>query len=208
MQEMNIFVIFFAAVFTNNILLTYFLGMCPFLGCSGEVRTATGLGGAVIFVMTCTSILNWVVYHFFLEKGALVWLLGEAGADIDLTHLRFIVFIIVIAAFVQFVEIVIERVSMRLYYALGIFLPLITVNCAILGSSLFIIIRSYTFFNAVAFGFGSGVGWALAITAMAGIRDRMKKAKVPYGLEGPGITLIIAGIMALAFMGFSGMIKI
>jgi len=204
----NLFVIFFAAVFTNNILLTYFLGMCPFLGCSREVKTALGLGTAVIFVITCTSGLNWIVYEFFLRQGALTWLLGAGAETLDLTYLRFIIFIVVIAAFVQFVEIVIERVSLRLYYALGVFLPLITVNCAILGVSLFMVIRDYSFLSAVAYGFGSGVGWALAIVAMAGIRDRMKKANVPHGLEGPGITLIIAGIMALAFMGFSGIIKL
>ena len=207
MSGWNLFVIFFAAVFTNNILLTYFLGMCPFLGCSREVKTAYGLGFAVIFVMTCTCILNWVMYHFFLEKGALTWLLGSAAADIDLAYLRFIIFIVVIAAFVQFTEIVIERVSLRLYAGLGIFLPLITVNCAILGSSLFMVIREYTFLDTVAYGLGSSIGWTLAILAMAGIRERMKKAKVPQGLEGPGITLIIAGIMALAFVGFGGIVK-
>ncbi|MEW6358963.1 MAG: NADH:ubiquinone reductase (Na(+)-transporting) subunit E [Planctomycetota bacterium] len=204
----SIFVVFFAAAITNNILLTYFLGMCPFLGCSREIRTAVGLGAAVVFVTTCTAALNWLVYYFFLGKGALVWLLGSAAASLDLTYLRFIIFIVVIAAFVQFVEIVIERVSMRLYYALGVFLPLITVNCAILGVALFMVIREYDFLNAVAYGAGSGVGWALAIVAMAGIRERMKRSQVPKGLEGPGITLIIAGIMALAFMGFSGMIAL
>ncbi|NOZ20918.1 MAG: NADH:ubiquinone reductase (Na(+)-transporting) subunit E [Planctomycetes bacterium] len=204
----SLFVIFFAAALTNNILLVYFLGMCPFLGCSREVKTALGLGGAVIFVITCTSGLNWLVYHFFLEKGALTWLLGSAAEGLDLAYLRFIIFIVVIAAFVQFVEIVIERVSMRLYYALGVFLPLITVNCAILGVSLFMVIRQYTFLSAIAYGAGSGVGWALAIVTMAGIRERMKRSQVPKGLEGPGITLIIAGIMALAFMGFSGMIAL
>lgn len=208
MNDLNVFVIFSAAIFTNNILLVYFLGMCPFLGCSREVKTALGLGAAVVFVLTCTSTLNWLVYHFVLQEGALVWLLGSAAETIDLTYLRYIIFIITIAAFVQFVEIVIERVSMRLYSALGIFLPLITVNCAILGVSLFMTIRSYTLVNAATFGLGSGIGWMLAILAMAGIRERMKKAKLPAGLEGPGITLIIAGIMSLAFLGFGGMIKL
>jgi len=207
MDGLGWFVIFFAAVFTNNILLTDFLGMCPFLGCSREVRTAYGLGLAVIFVMTCTCVLNWAVYRFFLEKGALAWLLGGAAAGIDLTHLRFIIFIVVIAAFVQFTEIVIERVSLRLYSSLGIFLPLITVNCAILGSSLFMVIRGYSFLSTLAYGLGSGIGWTLAILAMAGIRQRLKRAKIPRGLEGPGIALIIAGIMALAFVGFGGIVK-
>jgi Na+-transporting NADH:ubiquinone oxidoreductase subunit E len=188
------FAIFFSAVFTNNILLTNYLGMCSFLGASREVKTATGLGTAVIFTMTATSALNWIVYHTIL-------------VPLGLEYLRFIVFIIVIAAFVQIVEMIIERVSDRLYIALGIFLPLITVNCAILGATLFMVIREYTFAAGIAYGLGGGVGWTLAIVAMAGIRQSMTKARVPKGLEGAGITLIIAGIMALAFMGFNGMIR-
>jgi Na+-transporting NADH:ubiquinone oxidoreductase subunit E len=186
--------ILFSAVFTNNILLTNYLGMCSFLGASREVKTSLGLGLAVIFVMSLTSALNWLVYHHVL-------------AVLDLTYLRFIVFIVVIAAFVQLVEMIIERVSDALYAALGIFLPLITVNCAILGVSLFMVIRRYTFAQACIYGFGSGIGWALAILAMAGIRQNMARARVPRGLEGAGITLIIAGIMALAFMGFNGMMR-
>lgn len=187
------FAVFFAAVFTNNILLTNYLGMCSFLGASREVKTALGLGVAVVFVMTLTAPLNWVVYRFLL-------------VPLDLVYLRFIVFIVVIAAFVQIVEMVIERVSEKLYAALGIFLPLITVNCAILGVSLFMIIRDYTLAQALAYGAGSGIGWALAILAMAGIREKLEKARIPAGLEGAGIALIVAGIMALAFMGFTGMI--
>lgn len=187
--------IFFAAIFTNNILLTNYLGMCSFLGVSREVKTSIGLGTAVVFVMTATSVLNWLVYYFVL-------------IPLHLVNLRFIVFIIVIAAFVQIVEMIIERVSQPLYAALGIFLPLITVNCAILGVCLFMLIREYTFAQSFFYGLGSGIGWMLAILAMAGIRQNMKRSKVPKGLEGPGITLIIAGIMALAFMGFSGMISI
>jgi len=187
--------IFFAAVFTNNILLTNYLGMCSFLGASREVRTSIGLGTAVVFVMTITSVLNWLVYYHVL-------------IPLNLVNFRFIVFIIVIAAFVQIVEMIIERVSEPLYAALGIFLPLITVNCAILGVSLFMLIREYTFAQSFFYGLGSGIGWMLAILAMAGIRQNMKRSKVPKGLEGAGITLIIAGIMALAFMGFSGMISI
>ena len=189
-----LFAVFFAAVFTNNILLTNYLGMCSFLGASREVKTSLGLGSAVIFVMATTSPLNWLVYHRIL-------------VPLDLAYLRFIAFIIVIAAFVQIVEMIIERVSEPLYAALGIFLPLITVNCAILGVSLFMIIRKHTLTAAFGYGLGSGLGWALAILAMAGIRQRMTKSRIPPGLEGAGITLIIAGIMALAFMGFNGMMN-
>ncbi len=188
------FSIFFAAVFTNNILLTNYLGMCSFLGASREIKTASGLGTAVVFVMAITSALNWLVYNYLL-------------LPFGLEYLRFIIFIVVIAAFVQLAEMIIERVSQRLYHALGIFLPLITVNCAILGVSLFMVIRSYGFWQSFAYGAGSGVGWALAILAMAGIRQKMAKSKIPRGLEGAGIALIIAGIMALAFIGFNGMIS-
>ncbi|MHC4591815.1 MAG: Rnf-Nqr domain containing protein [Planctomycetota bacterium] len=192
-MEPNILVIFFAAVFTENILLARFLGMCSFLAVSRQLKTAVGLGSAVTFVIACTSVLNWVVYHKLL-------------VPLELEYLRFIAFIIVIAAFVQFVEMVIDRVSPVLYYTLGIFLPLITVNCAILGVSLFMIIRDFGLISAFAYGLGSGVGWSLAIVAMAGIRERMQNARVPRGLEGPGITLVIAGIMALAFIGLSGVL--
>lgn len=196
MQEMTgLIAIFFAAIFTNNILLTNYLGMCSFLGVSKEVKTSMGLGAAVIFVMTATSVLNWLVYYHVL-------------VPLGLENFRFIVFIIVIAAFVQVVEMIIERVSEPLYNALGIFLPLITVNCAILGVSLFMLIREYTFAESFFYGIGSGIGWMLAILAMAGIRQNMKRSKIPKGLEGAGITLIIAGIMALAFMGFSGVLNI
>ncbi|MCK5809057.1 NADH:ubiquinone reductase (Na(+)-transporting) subunit E [bacterium] len=195
MNSMNIVAIFFAAIFTSNILLTLYLGMCSFLSVSRQVKTAVGLGFAVIFVMTITSGLNWLVYYYLLEP-------------FGLDYLRFIVFIIVIAAFVQLVEMIIERVSDTLYTALGIFLPLITVNCAIMGASLFMIIRHYSLAESIAFGAGSGIGWMMAIVAMAGIRLRLKNARVPKGLEGAGITLIIAGIMSMAFMGFTGMISI
>ena len=192
-MSVHTFAIFFAAIFTENILLARFLGMCSFLAVSRQIRTATGLGAAVIFVLVCTSALNWVVYQILVA--------------LSLEYLRFIAFIIVIAAFVQLVEMLIERVSPVLYYALGIFLPLITVNCAILGVSLFMVIREYTLLNAVAYGAGSGVGWALAIIAMAGIREQIdKRGRIPRGLEGPGITLVIAGIMALGFVGLSGVL--
>jgi len=187
--------ILFAAIFTNNILLTNYLGMCSFLSVSRELKTSVGLGVAVTFVMATTSVLNWLVFNKIL-------------VPLELEYLRFIVFIIVIAAFVQIVEMVIERVSETLYAALGIFLPLITVNCAILGVSLFMVIREYSFIESFTFGLGSGIGWFLAILAMAGIRQKLKKARLPKGLEGAGITLVITGMMAMAFMGFSGMINI
>ncbi len=187
--------VFFAAIFTNNILLTNYLGMCSFLSVSRELKTSVGLGIAVTFVMASTTVLNWMVYTYIL-------------LPFDLIYLRYIVFIIVIAAFVQLVEMIIERTSEGLYAALGIFLPLITVNCAILGVSLFMVIREYTLITSFFYGLGSGLGWFLAILAMAGIRQKLARAKIPPGLEGAGITLVIAGMMALAFMGFSGMITI
>ena len=196
MSAIHWFVIFFAAIFTENILLTNFLGMCSFLAVSREVKTSLGLGLAVIFVMTFTCLLNWLLYHHVLEP-------------LGLQYLQYVSFIVLIAAFVQFVEIVIERVSPLLYTSLGIFLPLITVNCAILGASLFMVIRRYTLVQALAYGAGSGIGWTLAIVAMGGIREKMaKRARVPRGLEGPGIALIIAGVMALAFSGLAGLIQI
>lgn len=187
--------VFFAAVFTNNILLANYLGMCSFLSVAKELKASVGLGIAVTFVMASTTVLNWMVYNFLLEP-------------FGLEYLRFIVFIIVIAAFVQLVEMIIERVSESLYAALGIFLPLITVNCAILGVSLFMVIRDYDLVTSFFFGLGSGLGWFLAILAMAGILQKLKKARIPKGLEGAGITLIITGIMALAFMGFAGMLML
>lgn len=189
-------VIFFAAIFTSNILLTNYLGMCSFLAISREVKASWGLGLAVIFVITSTAILNWLAYNYIL-------------IPLGLEYLGLIVYIIIIAAFVQIVEMIIERVSESLYTALGIFLPLITVNCAVLGATLFMIIRQYNFIQSVGYGLGSGIGWALAILAMAGIRqEKMKRSNVPAPLEGAGIALIIAGIMALAFMGFTGMMNI
>lgn len=195
MIDINPMIIFFAAIFTNNMILSNFLGMCSFIAVSNEIKTSLSLGQAVTFVLACTSVINYFVYH-----GILV--------PLGLEYLRFIVFIIVIAAFVQLVEMIIERYFEILYYSLGIFLPLITVNCAILGVSLFMIIREYNLFQSFAFGVGSGLGWTLAIVAMAGIRKRLKTSSIPKGLEGPGITLIITGIMALAFLGFSGIVQI
>ncbi len=189
------------SIFVENILLAYFLGMCSFLACSKKVETAVGLGFAVIFVLTITTPANWAINHFLLHKGALAW----AGApDVDLSFLSFIAFIAVIAAMVQIVEMVIDRVSPKLYAALGIFLPLIAVNCAILGASLFMAEREYTFGESVVFGFGSGIGWALAIVAMAAIRKKLEYSNIPKSLRGLGITMIITGLMAMGFMCFAG----
>jgi Na+-transporting NADH:ubiquinone oxidoreductase subunit E len=190
----QVLVVCFSAIFTGNILLTTFLGMCPFLAVSRQVKASVGLGFAVIFVMTFTSLLNWLAYRYVL-------------VPMQLEFFRFILFIIIIATFVQFVEMVLERYSPVLYQNLGIFLPLITVNCAILGASLFMVIRDYTLPVTVGYGFGSGVGWMLAIVAMAGIRQQMAVERVPKGLQGPGITLIIAGLMALGFIGFTGVLQ-
>ena len=195
-MEAHMAVVFFAAVFTNNILLTNFLGLCPFLAISKQLRSSLGMGAAVIFVMSTTSVLNWLVYHLIL-------------VPLHLEYLMYIAFIVVIAAFVQLVEMIVERVSPLLYASLGIFLPLITVNCAILGCSLFMVIRAYTFAQTVGFGIGSGVGWAMAIVAMAGIRERLEKTgKVIAPLQGAGIALVIAGLMSMAFLGFSGVVKL
>jgi len=189
------------SVFVGNILLAYFLGMCSFLAVSRRMETAAGLGFAVIFVLAITTPANWLVYHYLLAPGALAW----AGlGQVDLSFLKFIIFIAVIAAMVQIVEMVIDRYSPALYTALGVFLPLIAVNCAILGTSLFMIERSYTFPESVVFGVGSGTGWLLAITAMAAIRRKMWYADVPEGLQGFGISMIVTGLMAMGFMLFSG----
>lgn len=195
MIELNPFVIFIASIFTNNMILSNFLGMCSFIAVSNEIKTSMGLGQAVTFVLTFTTILNYFIYYNVL-------------VPLNLEYLRFIVFIITIAAFVQLVEMIVERYLPNLYYALGIFLPLITVNCAILGVSLFMVIREYTLLQSIGFSLGSGIGWTLAIVALAGIKQRLKRASVPKGLEGPGITIIVIGLMALAFVGFSGIVQI
>jgi len=191
---LHLLIILFAAIFTDNILLARFLGMCSFLSVSRQVKTAIGLGFAVVFVMTFTTALDWFAYRYVLQPYAI-------------EYFRFILFIIIIAAFVQFIEMAIERYSPVLYQNLGIFLPLITVNCAILGASLFMVIREYSLAEGIVFGLGSGLGWMLAIVAMAGIREKLNNARIPKGLQGPGITLIIAGIMALAFIGFTGVLS-
>jgi Na+-transporting NADH:ubiquinone oxidoreductase subunit E len=189
------------SIFVENILLAYFLGMCSFLAVSKKVETAVGLGAAVIFVLTITTPANWALHEFLLKDGALAW----AGLpDADLSFLVFITFIAVIAAMVQLVEMVLDRFSPTLYNALGIFLPLIAVNCAILGASLFMVEREYDFLQASVFGFSSGVGWALAIVSMAAIRTKLLYSNVPPGLRGLGITMLTTGLMAIAFMAFAG----
>lgn len=196
--------IFLASIFAENLALAFFLGMCTFLAVSKTVKTAIGLGVAVIVIMTITIPANNVIYQYLLKKGALVWI-NPSWADIDLTFLSLISFIGVIAAMVQILEMALDRFFPPLYNALGIFLPLITVNCAILGGSLFMQERDYNFSESCVFGFGSGVGWALAIAALAGIREKMKYSDVPDGLRGLGITFMTVGLMALAFMSFGGM---
>ena len=187
-------VIFFASIFTSNMIFSNFLGMCSFIAVSKEIETATGLGIAVTFVITITTIINYFLYDLMVY--------------FNIEYLRFIVFIISIAAFVQLLEMILERYIPNLYYALGIFLPLITVNCAILGVSLYMVIREYNFLQTVGFSIGSGLGWALAIITMAGIRHRINEDALPEGLQGAPITLIITGIMAMAFIGFSGIVQI
>ncbi len=194
-MDISAFVLFWAAIFTSNILLTNFLGMCSYLSVSKEIESSVGLGIAVFFVLTVTAGLNWLVYNYIL-------------VPFNIIYLQYIVFIIVIAAFVQFLELLIERYAPALYYSLGIFLPLITVNCAIFGVSLFMVIRNYNFIQSIAFGAGSGIGWLLAIMMLAGIRRKLKEKMVPQGLQGAGISLIITGIMAMGFVGFSGIVQI
>ena len=197
----NLISIFLNSVFVGNILLAYFLGMCSFLAISNNMEPAVGLGFAVTFVLAITTPINWLVYHYLLAPGALAW----AGLPlVDLSFLKFIIFIAVIAAIVQALEMIIDRYSPPLYMALGVFLPLIAVNCAILGTSLFMVERDYNFMESVVFGASSGMGWMLAIVTMAGIRKKLRYADVPEGLEGFGISMIVTGLMAMAFMLFSG----
>jgi Na+-transporting NADH:ubiquinone oxidoreductase subunit E len=195
--------LFMKAVFVENLALAFFLGMCTFLAVSKNVSTAFGLGLAVIVIQGITVPANNLIYQYLLEPGALSWL-GEDYAALDMSFLGLLCYIGVIAAMVQILEMTLDRFVPSLYNALGIFLPLITVNCAILGGSLFMVERDYTFGESVVFGFGSGFGWALAIVALAGIREKLKYSDVPEGLRGLGITFIIVGLMALAFMSFAG----
>jgi len=190
----ELIVIFIAASITNNFVLTYFLGICPFIGVSSKIDSAIGLGMATTFVMTMAATVTWLIYHYVL-------------VPFNLIFLQYVTFIIVIASFVQFVEMFIRKTSPALYKALGIFLPLITTNCAILGLTLFMVLRNYSFPKAVVFGLGAGIGFTLALVIMAGIREELDFADVPEPLKGAGITLIIAGLLALAFMGFGGIIS-
>ncbi len=194
--------LFIRAAFVENLALAFFLGMCTFLAISKTIETALGLGVAVIVVQTITVPVNYLIQHFLLADGALAW----AGLpDVDLSFLGLVSYIGVIAAMVQILEMVLDRHVPRLYNALGIFLPLITVNCAILGGTLFMVERNYDLAESVVFGTGSGFGWALAIVALAGIREKLRYSDVPEGLQGLGITFIVVGLMSLGFMAFSGM---
>ncbi len=196
------------AIFIENILLAYFLGMCSFLAISKKVDTSIGLGFAVIFVLTITAPANWAIHNFLLKEGALAWINNDFGIDgdnvIDLSFLNSIIFIAVIAAMVQLVEMTLDKFAPKLYISLGIFLPLIAVNCAILGGSMFLVERNYTFVESTVYGFGSGVGFFLAIASMAAIRHRIRYSNVPPQLRGVGITMLLTGLVSMAFMAFSG----
>ena len=189
------------SIFINNILLSLFLGMCTYLACSKNIKTASNLGIAVIFVLTITTPMNWLINEYLLKAGALSWI---GLPEVDLSYLVFITFIATIAAMVQIVELIIDTYFPALYTALGIFLPLITVNCAILGTSLFMEARKYDFAEATVFGFSSGIGWYLAIMAMAAVLQKLKYADLPKGLSGFAINMVTTGLIAMAFMGFAG----
>ena len=196
------------AIFIENILLAYFLGMCSFLAISKKVDTSIGLGFAVIFVLTITAPANWAIHNFLLKEGALAWVNADFGVNgtnvIDLSFLNSIIFIAVIAAMVQLVEMTLDKFAPKLYISLGIFLPLIAVNCAILGGSMFLVERNYTFIESTVYGFGSGIGFFLAIASMAAIRHRIRYSNVPPQLRGVGITMLLTGLVSMAFMAFSG----
>jgi Na+-transporting NADH:ubiquinone oxidoreductase subunit E len=200
----NLLNIFIKSIFIDNMVFAFFLGMCSYLAVSKNVKTAVGLGIAVTFVLVITVPVNYLIETYVLKKGALAWM-GEGFADVDLSFLSFMIFIAVIAAMTQLVEMVIEKFSPALYNSLGIFLPLIAVNCAILGGSLFMQEREYaSIAEATSFGLGSGIGWFLAIVGVAAIREKMKYSNVPAPLKGLGITFILTGLMAIAFMGLMG----
>ena len=200
----NVFNIFISSIFIDNMVFAYFFGMCSYIAVSKNVKTALGLGAAVTFVMVMTVPLNYIINRFILEPGALQWI-SPSFADVDLSFLSFIVFIAVIAAFTQLVEMIVEKFSPSLYNTLGIFLPLIAVNCAILGGSLFMQQKEFlTVGAATSYGLGSGIGWWLAILMMSAIREKITYSKVPAPLKGPGIAFIITGLMGIAFMSFLG----
>ena len=195
MQQISPFIIFFASIITSNMVLTNFLGMCSYLSVSSEYKTATGLGMAVTMVLTLTTVINWAVYRYVIVPHGI-------------EYLQYIIFIMVIAAVVQILEMIMDRYTPDLHAKLGIFLPLITVNCAIFGVTLFVVIRNYGFLQTLLFGIGSGLGWWLAIDMLAAIREKMAKTKLPAGMSGTAISFIITGIMAMAFIGFSGIFTI
>ena len=190
----KLIIIFILTVLINNLVLSYFLGICPFLGVSGKIESAFGMGMAVTFVMTLAVSVSWLIYHLVLVK----W---------NLIFLQYVIFILVIASLVQIVEMFIKRYSQELYQSLGIYLPLITTNCAILGAALFMVTRNYKFLEAVIFGFSGGIGFSLVLVVMAGIREELDYADIPAAFKGAPLTLITAGILALIFMGFSGLLS-
>ncbi len=200
---MELFNLGIKSIFIDNMIFAYFLGMCSFLAVSKKVTTAIGLGAAVVFVLGITVPVDWLVQEYILKEGALSWI-GPQFADMNLEFLQFIMFIAIIAAMVQLVEMVIEKFSPALYGSLGIFLPLIAVNCAILGASLFMVQRDYTLAEASVYGVSSGIGWMFAIVALAAVREKLKYSNVPDGLKGLGITMIITGLMGIAFKSFIG----
>ncbi len=205
-EPINMFGLLIQAVFIENFLLANFLGMCTYLACSTKLKTANGLGLAVVFVLTISGILNWFVHRFVTAPGALSWLsvVGVDASKVDLGFLEFLLFISVIAGFVQMLEIVIEKMAPALYMSLGLYLPLIAVNCAILGACLFAVTRDYPFVPNIVYVFGSGMGWWLAIALIAAIREKLATSNVVPGLRGMGITFIMTGLMAMAFQGFTG----
>lgn len=205
-EPLNMFGLLIQAVFIENFLLANFLGMCTYLACSTKLKTANGLGVAVVFVLTVSGILNWCVHRFVTAPGALSWLsvVGIDASKIDLSFLEFLLFISVIAGFVQILEIVIEKMAPALYLSLGLYLPLIAVNCAILGACLFAVTRDYPFLPNLVYVFGSGAGWWLAIALIAAIREKLATSDVVPALRGMGITFIMTGLMAMAFQGFTG----
>ncbi|HPS46168.1 MAG TPA: NADH:ubiquinone reductase (Na(+)-transporting) subunit E [Bacteroidales bacterium] len=200
----NIFNLFVRSIFIDNMIFAYFLGMCSYLAVSKTVKTSFGLGIAVVFVLVITAPINWLIDTYVLKSGALKWI-NDSFADVDLSYLSFIIFIAVIAGIVQLVEMVVEVFTPALYISLGIFLPLIAVNCAILGAALFIQEREYsTITEVIAYSLGSGIGWMLAIVSIAAIREKIKYSLIPAPLKGIGITYILTGLMAIAFMSFMG----
>ena len=205
-EPINLFGLLIQAIFIENFILANFLGMCTYLACSTRLKTANGLGVAVVFVLTMSGVLNWFVHQFVTGNNALFWLsyLGIDASGIDLNFLEFLLFISVIAAFVQMLEIVIEKVSPSLYLTLGVYLPLITVNCAILGACLFAVTREYPFFPNLVYVFGSGMGWWLAIALIAAIREKLSVSDVIPAIKGMGITFMMTGLMSMAFSGFTG----